>query len=277
MKMIIHNKQRLLTLFALTCFLVFSSGCAGFKKDEIDTEPLSAEVLYGAAKEALLQEQWSEAVDKLKTLEARYPYGRFAKQAQLDTAFAEYKLGRDSLAIIAADRFILLNPTHPTIDYAYYIKGLASFNEVPGFRGVLTGRTNLSERDPQSVRDALQAFTTIVQRYPNSPYAHDSGKRIVYLNSATAKHEINIARFYYNRSAYVASANRAKSVLENYTDLPEVEDALGIMYLSYEQMDMLDLAADTIRVLALNYPDSRFLKYSATGKSKKRLFSRLFN
>lgn len=240
--------------------LISSSGCSSWGKEEVDTELLSAEALYGKSEEALLTQQWETALLALKSLEARYPYGRFAKQAQLDTAYAHYKLGQDGLAIAAADRFLALNPTHPSVDYAYYIKGLASFKEEPGWKGLITGRTTLADRDPDSILKALTAFNTIVNRYPNSRYKSDAEKRIVYLEAARAEQQISVARFYYARGAYIAAINRSKTVLSKYGDGPQIEDALGIMYLSYQQMQLSDLANDTRRILTLNYPNSSYLK-----------------
>ncbi len=258
----------------LILIFITSSGCSWWKKDDIDTELLSAETLYGQAKEALLNENWSEAITALKKLEARYPYGRFAKQAQLDSAFAYYKNGDEGLAIAAADRFISLNPTHPSVDYAYYIKGLSSFNEKSGLRGLITGRTNLADRDPQSLADALAAFNTIIKRYPDSKYVRDSINRINYLEAARAQHQISIAHYYYARGAYVAAINRAKFILNEYSEFPQAEDALGIMYFSYQQMQIPDLADDARRVLSLNYPNSNYLKAK---KAKKGWLGSLFN
>ena len=267
--------RTLISLILLTT-MVFSSGCALWKKDEVDTEQLSAEVLYGEAVEAQQKENWAEAITAYERLEARYPYGRFAKQAQLATAYARYKLGDDGRAIAAADRFISLNPTHAAVDYAYYIKGLASFKEVSGIKGFLTGRANLADRDPQSLNDALVAFKTVVQRFPESRYAVDARKRISYLDSARAQHTIGIALFYYQRGAYIAAINRSKEILAEFGDLPFAEDALGIMYHSYQKMQMDDLASDSKRVLTLNYPDSGYLKTNTAIRSKFDFLSQLF-
>lgn len=268
------NPFRLPGIITLMLVFLVSSGCSSWKKEEVDTELLSAETLYGQAKEALLNENWSEAITALQKLEARYPYGRFAKQAQLETAFAYYKNGDEGLAIAAADRFISLNPTHASVDYAYYIKGLASFNEKTGFVGLITGRNNLADRDPQAIVEALAAFKTIVERYPDSRYVRDSVNRINYLESARAQHQISIAHYYYARGAYVAAINRAKTVVSQYSEFPQVEDALGIMYYSYQQMQINDLAQDARRVLELNYPNSGYLK---TSKPKKGWLGNLFN
>ncbi|MCP4010192.1 MAG: outer membrane protein assembly factor BamD [Proteobacteria bacterium] len=257
------NSNFTILRFAGTVIMLFAllanSGCSSSDKDELDTELLSAEALYGQAEKALLTQKWEDALVALKRLEARYPYGRFAKQAQLDTAYAHYKLDQDGLAIAAADRFIALNPTHASVDYAFYIKGLSSFKEEEGWRGMITGRTTLADRDPDSILKALDAFGVIVKRFPNSRYKNDAEKRIVYLNAARAEQQISVARFYYLRGAYVAAINRSKIVLNQYGSGPQVEDALGIMYLSYQQMQMPALAADTQRILTLNYPDSSYL------------------
>ncbi len=250
---------RLIGLITVLLAVLLSSGCSSSDKKGLDTELLSAETLYGQAERALLTQKWEEALEALKRLEARYPYGKFAKQAQLDTAYAHYKLNQDGLAIAAADRFIALNPTHPSVDYAFYIKGLSSFKEEPGWRGMITGRTTLADRDPDSILKALEAFNTIVKRYPNSQYKNDAEKRIVYLKAARAEQQVSVARFYYMRGAYIAAINRSKVVLSQYGNGPQVEDALGLMYLSYQQMKMADLAADTQRILSLNYPQSNYL------------------
>ncbi len=269
------SKTLMVGLLSLTI-----SACGLWKKEELDTEGLTAEELYGNAKEAMLDKKWPDAVKKLQQLEARYPYGEFAIQAQLDTAYAHYKNNDNGLAIAAADRFLSINPTHPSADYAYYIKGLANYDEEDGLLGIVTGRINLADRDQKSIASAIAAFNTILRNYPDSQYAFDATKRIQYLESALAEHEISVARFYYQRGAYVAAVNRCKAAMESYVDRPQVEDALGLMMFSYQKMGLEDLAADTKRVLVANYPNSGYL--TATRKQKKvgrlrQAFSALLN
>ncbi len=236
-----------------------NTGCAWFKKDEPEDLNLTAEEMYGQAKEQLLEGNWSSAIDALQKLEARYPYGRYAKQAQLDTVFAHYKADNQGLAIAAAERFISLNPTHESVDYALYLKGMASFNERHDILGVVTGRTNLSERDPEAINNAIESFEALLTRFPESRYARDARTRTRYLRSALASREIRIAQYYYSRQAYLAVVNRCKYVLENHTHAKEAEDALGLMMHSYRQMGLNDLAGDTQRILETNYPGSAYL------------------
>lgn len=254
------------SLLTLSVMAVLMTGCSWWNQDELEEENLSAEEMYQLAKTELDEGNWSEAINRLQQLEARYPYGRYAKQAQLDTVYAQYKYDRHGLAIAAADRYISLHPTDSSVDYALYLKGLASFNERHDLLGVVTGRTDLSERDPQSILDAIEAFESLVTRFPGSRYARDAKKRINYLNTALASREISIARYYFSREAYLAAVNRSKYVLENYTKSAAVEDALGIMVHAYTAMGMADLSTDSRRILASNYPGSAYLESVNAGE-----------
>lgn len=234
------------------------AGCAGLDEDE--TKNWSAERFYSTAKEKMDDGDYDAAIKYLEKLEARFPYGRYAEQAQLEAAYAYYKNDDPALAIAGAERFIRLHPTHPSVDYAYYLKGLVNFHGEKNFINWLFGaQEDLAERDPKGTRDAYFAFKDLVERFPNSRYAEDSAKRMAYLFEAQARHEIHVARFYYRRGAYVAAVNRCKSALENYPQMPAMEDALGIQALAYKKMGLEPLYTDTLRILRLNFPDSRYI------------------
>ncbi len=265
------------------------SGCALFKEEEID-ENATVEELYAMAQDSMDKGNWDVAVERLQRLEAKYPYGVYAEQAQLDTIYAQYRLEEVELAIAAADRFIKLHPTHPSVDYAYYLKGQASYEEDRSTIGMLMGRNDLSDRDPVLTLDALNAFRDVYTLFPDSKYAPPARERVRHLTSTMARHELAIARFYHARDAHVAAVNRAKTVVEEYPDTPSVEEALGLMVSSYHIMGLPDLADDSRRVLALNFPDSVYLTEDArfaggryTDGSKRRqegdvgFFSRVRN
>src|SRR5216684_668216 len=160
----------------------------------------SAQRLYGEAKEAMTAKEWTKAIKYLEKLEARYPYGRYAQQAQLEVAYAHYKDGERASAIAAADRFIKLYPNHPNVDYAYYLKGLINFNELSGMLTWLTS-PDMTDRDPNASREAFEAFKEVVTRFPESKYAEDSAARMRYLVNALASHEVHVARYYMKRGA----------------------------------------------------------------------------
>lgn len=244
-------------LLAAGCLLILG-GCALFGETQDETRGWSAGKLYSEAKSELDSGNYQKAIKYYETLEARYPYGRYALQAQLEIAYAYYKDGEPASAVAAADRFIKLHPNHPNVDYAYYLKGLANFNTDLGLFGMMGGQ-DLTERDPKAAREAFDAFKDLVSRYPNSKYGPDARARMNYLVNALAYHEVHVARYYMRRGAYVAAVNRAKAALQEYPQAPAVEEALAIMVRAYDAMGMPELRDDALRVLDKNFPRSQYL------------------
>jgi len=244
--------------------LVFSlwllSLLAGCASTLDPTKDWSAERFYKEGKQALTDKNYAAAIKHFETLEARYPYGPYAEQAQLDMAYAYYKDQEPASAIANADRFIRLHPTHQNVDYAYYLKGLASYNEQPTFLDRMAGKSDLSDRDPKAARDAFEAFRELVTRFPNSRYGKDAVRRMDILINALAQNEIHVARYYFSRAAYVAAVNRCKYVIEHYQRTSAIEDALGIQVKAYKMMRLDQLANDTLRVLKQNFPHSRYIE-----------------
>ena len=209
---------------------------------------------------------WAKAIKHLERLEARYPYGRYAQQAQLEVAYAHYKDGERASAVAAADRFIKLYPNHPNVDYAWYLKGLTNFNELQGMLSWLT-TPDMSDRDPKASRDAFLAFKEVVTRFPESRYAEDSHARLRFLINALAGNEVHVARYYMKRGAYLAAANRAQYAIQHYPQAPAVEDAMGVLMQAYDALGMKDLRDSAGRVLEKNFPKSGYLKGIAPKKS----------
>jgi len=243
------------------------SGCGLLPAVKDETAGLSAQKLYAEAKDNLNSGNYERAVKLFETLESRYPFGRYAQQAQLEVAYAYYKDNEPISAIAACDRFIKLHPNHPNVDYAYYLKGLANFNDDLGYLGKIIDQ-DLSERDPRAARDAFLAFKEVATRFPDGKYAADSTSRMKYLVNTLASNEVHVAKYYLKREAYVASANRAKEVLKTYPEAPALEEALAIMVVSYDKLKLTDLRDDAQRVLKLNFPNSKYAKgVSTVGKS----------
>jgi outer membrane protein assembly factor BamD len=255
-------KRSLLALAA--GFGLLAAGCGWLPKDTDDTAGWSAQRLYGEAKDALNAKNWEKAIKMLEKLEARYPYGRFAQQAQLEVAYAYWKSGERASAIAAADRFIKLYPNHESVDYAYYLKGLVNFNENQGLLSVLDN-PDMTERDPKSHRESFEAFKEVVTRFPESKYAEDSAARMRYLVNSLAQYEVHVARYYMKRSAYVAAANRAQYAVKNYPQAPAIEEAVFIMVKAYDALGMNDLRDAAERVMRKNFPQSKYL----TGKVRR--------
>ena len=247
-------------------------GCGLLPEIKDETAGWSAQRIYAEAKDNLNNGNYGRAVKLFETLESRYPFGRYAQQAQLEVAYAYYKDNEPISAIAAADRFIKLHPNHPNVDYAYYLKGLANFNDDLGLLGNLVNQ-DLSERDPRAARDAFLAFKELVTRFPDSKYADDATARMKYLVNALAGNEVHVAKYYLKRKAWVAAANRAKEVLKTYPEAPALEEALAVMVVAYDKLELTDLRDDAQRVLTLNFPDSQYAKgVSTEGKAWYRFW-----
>ena len=245
-------------IVVLAALLSLLGGCSlwpfgGHDKEEDEDQRSSEQMLYRSAQASLRSANYRDAITKLQKLEARFPFGRYAEQAQLELIYANFMSYQPEAARSAADRFIRLHPQHPNVDYAYYIKGLAEFNKD---RGLLDrfAATDISKRDPTSAKQAFDDFSEFLQRHPDSEYAADARQRMVFLVNILAKYEINVAKFYMRRGAYVAAANRARNVVEHYSQSQSVDDALAILIEANWRLGLPEAANDAVRILAINDP-----------------------
>jgi outer membrane protein assembly factor BamD len=246
------------SVFRVLCVALLATGCSSTaEKDE--TTGWSAQRLYGEAKDEMNNRNWEKAIKHLEKLEARYPYGKFAQQAQLDVAYAYWKSGERASAIAAADRFIKLYPNHPNVDYAWYLKGLVNFNENQGIFSMLDN-PDMTERDPKGSMAAFDSFKEVVTRWPESKYSQDSAARMRFLVNSLASNEVHVARYYMKRGAFIAAANRAQYAVQNYPQAPAIEEAVFIMVKAYDALGMGDLRDAADRVMRKNFPDSKYLK-----------------
>jgi len=250
-------------MLALATALV--GGCGGNKK----TRDLAAtlEELYQRGRKSMRSGNYRNAISYYEALVARFPFSNQAKQAQLDLIYCYYRNGDDELAIDAATQFERENPTHPRVDYALYMRGLALFSgERNRFHKLL--RMDLAKRPPVKARESFSAFAQLVKRFPDSIYAPDARQRMIFLRNRLAEHEIHVARYYMRRGAYAAAVNRAKFVMQSYDGAPAVPEALDIMVEAYDKLGMHDLADSTRLVVQANYPD----RPSARPRKKDKVF-----
>jgi outer membrane protein assembly factor BamD len=251
---------------------LFASGC-GLLPDEADeTAGWSANKLYNEAKGAMNDGAYDKAIKYFEKLEARYPYGRYAQQAQLEVAYAYYRQEERASAVAACDRFIRLHPNHPNVDYAYYLKGLANFNGDLGLIGYISNQ-DITERDSKAMKDSFDALKELVTKFPESKYAPDATLRLKYIVNALASYEVHVARYYMKRGAYVAAANRAQYAVKTYAEAPADEEALFIMIKAYDALGMADLRDDAERVMRKNFPSS---EYYARGLDRKEPWWKLW-
>lgn len=242
----------------ITSILLLSlllAACSG--TDEIDPNLTEAE-LYQKAETSLDKGRYDTAIEHFHALEARYPFGSYSDQSQLDIIYAYYKSGEHGAASAAAERFIRLYPQHPQADYAYYLKGLSSFTES---QGVLERflPTDVSRRDPGAARKSFAEFSDLLTRFPDSQYAADARKRMIYLRNILARYEIHVANYLFKRGAWLAATNRGRYVVENFQESPAVPDGLAVMVQGYHLLGLKDLSERSLQVLKLNYPDYPYL------------------
>ena len=241
-------------LLASLAIATVLGGCGILGGDASDkTVNWSAQRLYSEAEDEMSAGGYTAAIKYFETLQSRFPFGRYAQQAQMEIAYAQYKDGEKDLSLAAADRFLKQYPNSPNADYLWYLKGLVNFNDNLGLLGSIT-QQDLTERDPKALRDAFDAFRELVTRYPESKYAPDAVLRLKYLVNAMAAHEVHVARYYLRRGAYVAAANRAEIVIQQYQQAPAVREALQIMVDAYDGLSMPTLRDDAKRVLDTNFP-----------------------
>lgn len=181
--------MRSLAVIAALFLAIILTGCGLFPEVKDETSGWSANKLYTEAKEALNESSYDKSIKYFEKLESRYPYGRFAQQAQIEIAYAYWKSGEPASAVAACERFIKLHPNHPNVDYVYYLRGLVNFNEDLGLLGNVSNQ-DMTERDPKGARESFDAFKELVNRYPDSKYAADSVARMKYLVNALASHEV---------------------------------------------------------------------------------------
>ncbi len=250
-----HLPLRRILIGVLVLIGLLLGACSDTKDETTDEySDWTAEQFYREARDALNDKKYDKAAKLYEKHEARYPFGKYATQAQLDVAYAYYKNDEPDSAIAAADRFIKLNPAHPNVDYAYYIKGLVNYNRGIGFVDRFLP-TDSSQRDPGSTMDSFKDFEELLRRFPNSRYAEDSRKRIIALRNNLAMHEIHVADFYMRREAYLAAARRSAEVIRKYQRTQAVPVALEIMEQAYRKLGMTQLADDARRIYELNYAE----------------------
>ena len=256
-----RSGRAILSIIALSLLV----GIAGCSKDKDLDDYRTAAELYADGKDSLDRGNWGRAVREYRSLQTRFPFGRYTEQSMLDLAFAYHKSGQPEGALSTLDRFIRTYPAHANVDYAFYLKGLVNYEENLGFlERVMPERVR--DRDQTAARDSFADFNELLRRYPDSRYVADARQRMVFLRNNLAAYEIVVAEFYFRREAYIAVVNRSRYILENYPGTPDNAEALMLLHRSYSELEMAELADDAYAILALNYPDH----YYVLGEKKPR-------
>jgi outer membrane protein assembly factor BamD len=230
--------------------------CATVTEDK--TANWSPNKIYSEAKSEANDGAYDKAIPLYEKLEGRAAGTPLAQQAQLDKAYAQFKNGDQAQAIATIDRFLKLHPASPALDYALYLKGTVNFSDNLGFFGSYT-KQDLSERDQKAAKESFDAYKELVAKFPESKYSSDAKQRMTYIVNSLALYEVHVAKYYFSRGAYVAAINRAQLAITDYRDVPALEEAMYIIYKSYEALDIVQLRDDAKRILETSFPKSEFL------------------
>ena len=245
----------LLMLLAVLGAVTLLAGCRGNNAQD-RLQRLTPAALYERAQKSMRAQDFTDAIRVYEALTARYPFTDHARQARLDIIYAYYRNREKESALDAADTFIRENPTHPRIDYAWYLKGLVEFERTP-YAIERWLRADLTQRPPTTARASFQAFRTVVDQFPKSEYAPDARRRMIYLRNRLADYEMQVARYYAERGAWVAAAQRSKQTIEQFDGAPAVREALEILIRAYQQLGYQELAGNAEKVYAENFPDGK--------------------
>jgi outer membrane protein assembly factor BamD len=253
-------------LVSLLAVMLVAACATDRNSDQQRLARLEPSILYKRGKQAVTAGDYQEAVAVFEALAARYAFSPEAKQARLDIIHAYYKLGEKESAKDAAETFIRENPAHSRLDYVWYLKGLIDFERMPYFAERWL-RVDLAARVPKTAADSFESFKTLVTSFPQSPYAVDGQRRMIYLRNRLANYEMQVARHYVERGAWVAAAQRANLTIEQYDGAPVVIDALRLMIRCYHELDYKDLADNTERVFRENFPNEPIEKDTDNARS----------
>ena len=248
------NRWKLLAIASLAVSLSACSMLSGDKEKKPTVETnASAEQLLKKGRSEAESGNYEAAIKQFETLEARYPLGKFAEQAMLESAYAYYKFDEPDTALDTIDRFTRMYPRSKRIDYALYLRGLVNFNRGGSILDRVFPRS-FSDLDGVRKKEAFHDFQKLLTRHPDSKYAPDAAKRIGYLRNSLGESEVNIAKYYMKRGAYLAAFNRAEYTIKNHQGTPAIIGALQVKICATRALKRENLANDTMRVLKLNFP-----------------------
>lgn len=253
-------------MFFLVSLIIALSSCSKWKKDDEENNPfkgMTAKQLYVESQKALKKEEYATAAKKLEAIESMYPFSDYTESSQMELIYAYYKNEDYPSAAATAERFIHLYPRAKNVDYAYYMKGLANFQQT---RGVFAKVLPLDEswRDPGTQTQAYMDFSILIQKFPNSKYKANALQRMIYLRNMFAQHELNVSMFYFKRRMYVAAIERAGYLVKNYPQAPSAQQALAVMYEANTALGLKKAAEDAMRVYQATYHTAKMPRLTYT-------------
>lgn len=208
---------------------------------------LDARQLYLRARSFLDGSDNNAAVEAYNDLSRRYPFSEYATQGEVERLYATYRLFEYERVLSGAERFLREHPRHPSIDYIYYLRGLAQFDREGTALAILP--VDETRSDVSNQRRAFDDFALLLQRFPNSPYAGDARARMVHIRNRVAAHELHVVDFYIRRGAFIAAAKRAEQIVAQYPGTLASYRALLMMEESFRNSGLEEQAQETRRLI----------------------------
>ena len=233
---------------------VMLAGCGGglnpFKSKKAeqpvgDSRP--PEVIYGEAETLLNEQDWKDAAKKYEDVDVNHPYSTEARRAIVMSAYAYYKNGKYPEAISAGKRYLPLHPGTDEAPLAQNIIAMSYYDQVLD-----------PKRDQTNARESLNAYETLVQRYPTSRYSAEARNRILILRNLLAANSMTIGRYYLRDHDYLAAINRFRDVVTEYQQTEQVEEALMRLTEAYLALGIVNEAETAAAVLGHNFPNSKW-------------------
>ena len=203
------NGLRLL-LIGVFCLLV---ACGGPKRETLSERlqagKLTTAEVFNRGKELMQKRKYQDARQWFRVLEAHAPNSAFFSEAKLKIADSYFfdRMATYIEASVEYKSFLTHFPNHPMADYATYQYGMCFFTEI-----------ERADRDQTSTYTAFTEFTSLIDKYPNSPYANKAKEKIDLCQLRLADHDFYVGYYYFRRGrGFEQSAElRLKRVLNNY-------------------------------------------------------------
>jgi len=231
--------------------LIFVLGCSNNEKIQTTNNFSSDIELYKSAMNHLKKKEFNEAVETFTELEVQHPYSKWATKGQLMAGFAHYKANEYEEAILTLSKFIELNPTHESIPYAMYLKAYSYYERMPD----VNLDQKLSDR-------AVEEFSELINKYPNSKYAKKSMSHLRSLKNHLASREVKIAKFYQSQGYFLASIKRYKSVLREYKKSTHIPESIFRLIECYISLGLVKQSFYFYKILEYNFPKTEWAEES---------------
>jgi outer membrane protein assembly factor BamD len=238
-------------LLLVTCLLPACGSLWGRSKAESADDASPPDVIYGKADQLLDSQAYGDAAKQYEEVDINHPYSQEARRAIVMAAYAYYKAGKYDDAVSAADRYLALHPGTAESDLAQNVIGMSYYDQVLD-----------PKRDQTNARKALQAYLTLLQRYPDSRYAAEAQNRARILRDLLAASEMSVGRYYLRHNNYLAAINRFRVVVSDYQTTAQIEEALSRLTEAYMALGIIPEAQTAAAVLGYNFPDSKWYKNS---------------